>query len=164
VLRYDLARSLKRPLDGGAEIGGRRLLGDNKTWRGAIVMWAGAAACALTLTRWAPFRDRLPPELGEAPAPAYAALLGAGVVCSELPTSFVKRRIGIGPGEQRGSPLGALISLYDQGDFVVGSAVALRPIWAMSRAQLAGAFLVVSGVHLVANVIGYAIGARTSPI
>ena len=41
VLRYDLLRSLKRPLDGGATIRGRRVFGDNKTWRGAIVMFAG---------------------------------------------------------------------------------------------------------------------------
>jgi hypothetical protein len=42
VLRYDLLPALKRPIDGGRTLGGRRILGDNKTWRGAAVMFAGA--------------------------------------------------------------------------------------------------------------------------
>ena len=37
VLTFDLLKPLKRPLDFGATIGGRRVFGDNKTWRGAIV-------------------------------------------------------------------------------------------------------------------------------
>ena len=44
VLRWDLLPALGRPLDGGAHVGGRRILGDNKTWRGALCMTAGVGA------------------------------------------------------------------------------------------------------------------------
>ena len=164
VLRYDLTPALARPIDGSLEIGGRRLFGDNKTWRGAIAMFAGAAGTALALRRARWFRERLPEELERAPALTYAALLGTAVVISELPTSFVKRRLGVAPGAQRGSPLGVVLSLYDQGDFVVGGVVLLRPLWRPSAGEALGAYVVVSGAHLVANVIGYAIGARERPI
>jgi CDP-2,3-bis-(O-geranylgeranyl)-sn-glycerol synthase len=163
VLRYDLAPRLKRPIDAGRTLRGRRLLGDNKTWRGALVMFSGAAATTVALSRARWFRSRLPEEVARAPVAAYAFLLGTAVVVAELPTSFVKRQIGIEPGAQRGSGAGALLSLYDQGDFVIAGALVLRPVWRPDAAQLAGAFATVSTAHLVSNVIGYAIGARTSP-
>jgi hypothetical protein len=42
--------------------------------------------------------------------------------------------------------------------------VLLLPVWAMSVPQAAFVFVVVVAVHLVINVIGYAIGARAAPI
>ena len=47
VLRFDLLTAVKRPIDGGRTFGGRRILGDNKTWRGALVMVTGVEAAAL---------------------------------------------------------------------------------------------------------------------
>ena len=164
VLRFGLLPGLSRPIDGGLELRGRRLLGDNKTWRGALVMFTGALATAVGLSRLRWFRERLPEEVAAAPAPVYGALLGLGVVAGELPTSFVKRQLGVAPGRQAPAPLAPLMSLYDQGDFVLASAVTLRPVWKPTRAQLAGAFLTVSAVHLVFNVVGYAIGARETAI
>jgi CDP-archaeol synthase len=52
VLRWDLLDALKRPLDGGRTLGGRRLLGDNKTWRGALCMIVGVVLATLVLWRW----------------------------------------------------------------------------------------------------------------
>jgi CDP-archaeol synthase len=86
------------------------------------------------------------------------------VVLGELPNSFLKRRLGIAPGRQRRSPGGALFSLYDQADFVLAIWVLLLPIWTMSVAQAAIAFAVVTAVHLLINLDGYAVGARTAPI
>jgi hypothetical protein len=37
VLRFNLLSALSRPIDGGGTIRGRRIFGDNKTWRGAMV-------------------------------------------------------------------------------------------------------------------------------
>jgi CDP-2,3-bis-(O-geranylgeranyl)-sn-glycerol synthase len=162
VLILDLAPGLSRPLDGGRTLRGRRLLGDNKTVRGAIVMFGGAAVSALALSRAPWFRTRLPERVREAPAPLYAGLLGAAVVLAELPTSFVKRQIGIAPGQRRRSAAGALMSLYDQGDFVLAGALILRPVWRPKPGELAGAFAVVSAAHLGVSVVGYAIGARDS--
>lgn len=164
VLRFDLFPALKRPLDAGRCWRGRRLLGDNKTWRGAITMTVGAALATLALCQWPWFWSRLPPEIQRAGALPYALLLALGAVLAELPNSFLKRQLDIAPGKQRGSLVGALISIFDQGDFVVGVWIALLPIWVMSITQAAIAFVAVVAVHSVTNLIGYAIGARTSPL
>lgn len=164
VLRFDLMKGLKRPIDGGLALRGKRVLGDNKTWRGALVMFSGALATTVGLTRSERFRARLPEELAAAPPAAYGALLGLGVVAGELPTSFVKRQLGIAPGQGGSAAVGALFAIYDQADIVLGSALTLRPYWRPSARELAGAFLAVTVVHLGFNVAGYALGARTRPI
>jgi hypothetical protein len=62
----------------------------------------------------------------------------------------------------RAAALGVALSLYDQGDFVLGVWVLLAPVWCIPAAQLAVAFATAVVVHLGINVVGYAIGARRS--
>jgi hypothetical protein len=149
VLKFDLLRGLKRPIAG-------RLFGANKTWRGALVMFSGVVAATLAFWPAMPLRDE--------PRLLVGALIGLGTVVGELPNSFVKRRLGIPPGSRRRTPGGALLIVYDQADFVPAIALALLPVWAMPLDTLALGFVAVAAVHLVVNVIGYAIGARDAPI
>jgi hypothetical protein len=155
VLRWDLARPLRRPIS-------RRLFGQNKTWRGALVMSAGTTAATLALYRLAPYRRRLPQPVAEANPAVVGALLGLATWLGELPNSFLKRRLGIAPGAQQRSPAGVAISLFDQADWVPVAWLLLGPIWRMSPRESAYVFAVVGAVHLPANLIGYALGARTS--
>lgn len=164
VIHFDLFPALKRPIDGGQRWRGHRVFGDNKTWRGALVMTAGAAAGALLLWQWPWFRARLPQEIQRAGVVVYAMLLSLGATLAELPNSFLKRQLDIAPGKQRRSVLGVLLSIFDQGDFVFGVWLAFLPIWVMSPSQALTAFVAVVVVHSVINVIGYAIGARTAPL
>ena len=164
VLGLNLFPTLKRPIDQGRCFRGRRILGDNKTWRGALVMTAGAMLAAVLLWQLRWFRAQLPPEIQEAGVWPYASLLAVGATLAELPNSFVKRQLDIAPGKQRGSLLGAMLSIFDQGDFVFGVWITLLPIWVMSATQALTAFVAVVCVHSVINVIGYAIGVRTSPL
>jgi CDP-2,3-bis-(O-geranylgeranyl)-sn-glycerol synthase len=160
VLRYDLFRILARPIDGGATFRGRRLLGANKTWRGAVAMASGVLIAALLLSRASWFWSRLPADVQAAGALPYGLLLALGTVVAEFPNSFLKRQLDIAPGGQRQSLAGVLLSLYDQGDFVLGVWLTLAPIWVMSLVQAVAAFVCVAVVHLLVSVIGYAIGAR----
>jgi len=162
VLRFDLLPWLARPIDAGATFRGRRLLGANKTWRGALAMAGGVLGAALVLARAPWFWSRLPAEIRAAGALRYALLLALGTVLAELPNSFLKRQLDIEPGAQRPSIGGRLLSILDQGDFVFGAWLLLAPVWVMSPLEAAVAFVVVVSVHLVVNVIGYAIGARKS--
>ncbi len=164
VLRCDLLKPLKRPIDGGRSFRGRRIFGDNKTWRGALVIVAGVVVTTLALSHWDWWWSRLPDDLRDAGPLPYGLLLGLGVVLGELPNSFVKRRLDIPPGAQRRSLSGVLLTIYDQADFVPVVWLLLLPLWAMAPWQAALVFLVVTTVHLVINVIGYAIGARAAPI
>jgi hypothetical protein len=164
VLALDLFKRLKRPLDGGATIGGRRVFGDNKTWRGAIFMVSGPALAAVLLTRWPAYRDALPGAVADAAPLLWGALVGLGVVVGELPNSFLKRRLDIAPGQRRHSVGGIALAVLDQGDLVIGIWVALLPIWTMPVWLAAIAFAAISAIHAVINVIGYAVGARAAPV
>jgi CDP-diglyceride synthetase len=162
VLAFDLFKPLKRPLDFGATLGGKRLFGDNKTWRGAIFMTAGVVAAAALLSLWPWYWHKLPQGIQDAGPLPYGLLLGLGVVLGELPNSFLKRRLGIEPGTQRRDALGVAISIFDQADFVLVCWLLLLPLWTMSLGQAAIVFVVVAAVHMAINVVGYAVGARAS--
>ena len=160
VLRFDLLPSLKRPVDGGTTLRGRRLLGDNKTWRGMLAMSTGVLAATLLLSRWPWYWSKLPDEVRAAGPLVFGALAGLGTVLAELPGSLVKRQLDIAPGDQRRSPAGLLLSIWDQGDFVPGVWLLLLPVWRMPLAQLATSFAVVAACHLALSVAGYALGVR----
>jgi hypothetical protein len=162
VLKWDLFRGLTKPVDGGRTLRGRRLFGDNKTWRGALFMTAGPAVAAVALHRSAWYRRRLPAEIRDADPALIGALLGLGVFAGELPNSFLKRQLDIAPGGQRRDAVGVAISLVDQADFVVTSLALLRPVWRWSARAAAESLAVATAVHLPLNVVGYAIGARKS--
>ena len=162
VMARDLFKGLKKPLDGGATLRGRRLFGDNKTVRGAIFMTAGPALLSVLLRRSERYEERLPPEVRQASPLVFGALIGASVVIGELPNSFAKRQFGIAPGTQRRDAIGTAISIYDQADWVVAAWPMLAPVWRMSPREAADAFVLVGLIHLPINVIGYAIGARSS--
>ncbi|HTX31146.1 MAG TPA: CDP-archaeol synthase [Solirubrobacteraceae bacterium] len=157
VLRWDMAPGLKRPISA-------RLFGENKTWRGALVMTAGTTLAAGVLSGVPAYRRRLPEPVAHANPVLVGGLLGLASWAGELPNSFIKRRMGIAPGEQLQPPLGLLVSIVDQADWVPLAALLMRPIWRMTLAETAQVSALVVAVHLPLNVIGYAIGARTRPI
>ena len=164
VLKWDLFPRLNRPLDGGALFRGRRVFGDNKTWRGAFFMTSGTVIATALLSLWPAWWHRLPQDFRDAGPWLVGLLLGLAVVVGELPNSFLKRRLGIAPGKQRHGPAGVAISIYDQADWVPAAWLLLLPVHALSALDVAIAFAIVTAIHVPINVIGYAIGARTDPI
>jgi len=147
-----------RPIDGGRTMGGRRLLGDGKTWRGTAVGTLAGVALALALTAVAPDAgDLVRTPLPEFPLSA-AVGLALGAMCGDIAASFLKRRTG----RERGAPFPGL----DQLDFVVG-ALALAAAFALGGVGEHFTFrvlivvLVVTPVlHVLANGVAYATGLK----
>ncbi|MGH9148046.1 MAG: CDP-archaeol synthase, partial [Vicinamibacterales bacterium] len=110
-------------------LGGHRLLGDNKTIRGFIVMVpATSLAFALLALLMTPFPIGLK-GLWPLTSGQYA-LLGAwgalGFMVGELPNSFLKRRLGIPPGAAaEGRVCAPLFFVVDRIDSIVGLMLAL---------------------------------------
>jgi CDP-archaeol synthase len=121
------------PLDGGHCLGGQRIFGSNKMFRGFIVMIpaTGAAFAALfTITRF------ISPELAGVLWPLspwqYAAIgvwAGFGFMAGELPNSFLKRRLAIPPGSAPPHPITRTVFfIIDRLDSIAGMLLALSTV------------------------------------
>lgn len=121
---------LAQPLDFGATFRGKRILGDNKTFRGLALMPLAAGASFWFLGS---FRETLPSwlEAGLWPfEPAWYAktglICGLAFMLAELPNSFVKRQLGITPGSQaKGRITSRVFFVIDRMDSIAGVIVAL---------------------------------------
>jgi hypothetical protein len=134
VVKKDLFAALRVPLDGGRSLGGERIFGDHKTWRGVVFMIVATAGLGalqgLLGGGWAQGAGLAPMDFARfgvldgalAQASGYAlvnAVLGFGYVVGELPNSFAKRRFGIVPGKTDQGLKGRLFLLVDQADSVI---------------------------------------------
>jgi hypothetical protein len=164
ILRWNLLATLARPLDGGRRWRGRRILGDNKTWRGALCMTTGVLLATVALWQWPWWREQIPDAVSASSPLLVGLLIGLGTVGGELPNSFLKRRLDIAPGTRRRSPGGGALALLDQGDLVLGIWVCLLPIWVMPVWLAAVAFVAVAAVHAVLNGVGDRVGTLPAPV
>jgi CDP-diglyceride synthetase len=151
---------LSRPMDRGIRLhDGKRLFGDNKTWKGFFGMIAITAIClaaAGSLAAKLPDIQRLsliPFEDFKSPFTIwfFGGLWGLAYVLAELPNSFLKRRIDIPPGENARGMKGFLCLVLDQADSVIGCVIVL-PLF--SSITWPDAFLLVvlgSLIHYLTN-------------
>ena len=166
------AQRLRRPIDAGATLrDGRRVFGDNKTWKGLLGMVVLGAVAGLVWGQVIRGTGVEPYNLFYARhdnTPAFSAFTGAlqGLVYAvfELPNSFLKRRVGISPGTRHGGPWTVLFVVLDQIDSVLGCAllvVAFAPVgWAFVLVTM----LVGGATHLVLNLLLYAARLRKHPL
>lgn len=150
VLKLDLLPGLRRlPIDFGATFRGQRVFGDNKTWRGAVVTIATMTVSASALALLHDCCWRLPTlvPFAETHPAAWGLLLGTGYIVGELPNSFFKRQLGIGPGESGSGMAGRVFWVIDQIDSLVGMLVFVLPVWQPP----AGLVALLFGVMLVAH-------------
>jgi CDP-2,3-bis-(O-geranylgeranyl)-sn-glycerol synthase len=150
-----------RPIDGGRTLGGRRLLGDGKTWRGtaAGVLAGVVLAVGLDAVATAP-EAALGVSLPRFSVVAAVAL-PAGAMLGDIAASFLKRRVG----RERG----AAFPLLDQLDFVVGALVLtalVAPAWfvaTFSPARVVVVLVVTPLLHVLTNVGAYLLGLKAEP-
>ena len=139
--------SLARPLDRGACLRGRRLFGENKTWRGLVVVALGTGLGFAAMGRL-PF--------------ATGVLVGAAAMAAELPNSLVKRQLDIAPGAQAGGLTAVVFHVIDQVDVVAGAWVVLafvvRPTASLVLASVAFVFI----AHQALTALGYVLGMRAT--
>ncbi len=90
VIRFDLLPWLKIPINTQA-------FGANKTLRGFVVMPILGMLGLLLFKNSPSFQSLAPPSFNPY---ALGMMLGLAYVLFELPNSWIKRRLGIAPGEQ----------------------------------------------------------------
>ncbi|SNZ12165.1 CDP-2,3-bis-(O-geranylgeranyl)-sn-glycerol synthase [Natronoarchaeum philippinense] len=149
------------PIDGGRTWGGRRVLGDGKTWRGTAVGTLVGVALAALLNALAPgAEDALGIGVPTFPA-AVMVSLAFGAMLGDILASFLKRRTG----RERGAAFPGV----DQLDFVIVS-LGLTAIVAFdwftdvfTLPVLAVVVVLTPALHLLTNGIAYALGLKDEP-
>jgi len=149
------------PIDGGRTTGGRRLLGDGKTWRGTAVGTLVGVLLAQGLNLLAPILSRtIGVDLPTFPL-AAAVGLALGAMLGDIGASFLKRRTG----RERG----AAFPVVDQLDFVAGALVCtalfdLAWFTDVFTLPVVGVVVVLTPVlHVATNGIAYLLGLKDEP-
>ncbi len=166
-LRSEWSKRFRYPIDGGRTFRGHRIFGDNKTWRGfvAIVPSVSLAFVAVRLF------FLLLGDLGAAMWPhavvGYALLglvAGTGFMIGELPNSFVKRQLGIPPGERPINPTAQWICfVVDRLDSILGGMLFLALCVPLPLITWCIILLLGPIVHLAFNWLLYRLGVKARP-
>jgi len=147
--------ALARPIDGGRTLGGRRILGDHKTWRGLL---AGIVVGALVFeVQRLVYQAGLARDLALIDYAAHPVLpgvvMGLAAGIGDAVKSFFKRRIGIPPGRRW--------LVWDQLDFLVASYLAVWLVYSPPPllATLLSVPIILAG-HVAVTSIGYWLGLK----
>ena len=164
-LNWAQSELLLAPIDCGAHFRGRRVFGDNKRLRGFVALPLAAAG---TFAAFAASRDWLPESLARGlwslPTLQFAGIgfaAGFAFVLAELPNSFLKRQLGVAPGEvpAQGS-LRVFCLLLDRVDSTLGVLIVvslLAPVPAMTWLWV---LLIGPGVHAFFSTMLFRIGVK----
>lgn len=162
VVRKNWLKFMSFPLDHNKTFRGKRIFGDNKTYRGLFVMivlsiffawiyyllYQSGNLKGLNLYRFREYSFIF-----------YGFLLGLAYVLGELPNSFVKRQIDIQPGTSQ-----SLFSIIvDQMDSVVTVLLALLIFSDFTWTHFGIGLIFFGLFHLGMNFLLYSIGLRKNP-
>ena len=161
-------KTLQRPMDGGRNfVDGRRIFGDNKTWKGflgyillnmlCMVLW-GFVCGAAGLEGYNFFYQNA------ANTPAgnllIGMLLGLAYGVFELPNSFLKRRLDIVPGKSLKGAAKVFFVFFDQADSVFGCVLVVCLYAPMTVGFYLLYVVVGAATHIVINMLLYFLKLR----
>jgi CDP-2,3-bis-(O-geranylgeranyl)-sn-glycerol synthase len=160
-----LSRRFSRPIDGGTTFRGRRVFGEHKTLRGFVVMIPAAAVSFAILA--AAVGDPAQAGLWPLSIAGYAGLglcAGFGFMAGELPNSFVKRQLGIRPGERPCHPLAASLQfMADRIDSGLGMLLTVSAIVSTPAVTWLLVLLVGPSIHWAFSVLMFHLGLKARP-
>lgn len=155
IVKWDILSYFKKPIH-------PRWFGQNKTWRGFIVMplvtWPGVVL-AQSLER---VIDLNTPLLSHTSSWLLALGLGLGYCLLELPNSFMKRRLGIKEG-QTAEHSKWLFVFIDQGDSALGCMLVYKYLVSITWPLFWATIAFGTGLHLLINLSLYKAKLRKNP-
>lgn len=157
----------KRPIDNKRSINNKRILGDNKTWIGfgSMVIISG-----LTHVIWGYILRLLNLEsksdyyVKHDNRITYNLIVGLSngfiYMVSELPNSFIKRRLDIDSGKRANGIKGVLFYIIDQIDSIVGIAYLIKKLSKINVRETLKYIGIGGFVHAIINLILFKIKVR----
>ena len=165
--KLNIFKSLKKPLDFNKKIKGKRIFGDNKTWKGLLgyiffniifMVLVGIIYKACNIEKLNFFyinhNNTLVFNI------LVGALLGLFYALFELPNSFMKRRLDIKPGKTIKGPKKYFFIFLDQADSVFGVALVVWMFYPIGIKVYLLYILVGAVTHLLINMLLYALHLR----
>ncbi len=141
---------LNLPLDFGIKLGGKRLLGENKTLRGLIFAIIGAIITVylqIILYDYKLFRNLSIVDYSQINFLLFGFLTGFGVMFGDAIGSFVKRRLNVAPGKP--------LLFVDQVNSVVGLGIFVLPFYLRSFKDFVYLLIIWTVGHFVLKFLGY---------
>ncbi|MEM4643675.1 MAG: CDP-archaeol synthase, partial [Candidatus Bathyarchaeia archaeon] len=91
--------------------------------------------------------------------PGYQMSLGffisLGALLGDLAGAFLKRRIGMAPGE--------MLPVIDQIDFIMGAIILAFPFFELTLELVAVIFVITIPLHVLTNFVAYRLGLKSKP-
>lgn len=162
--KSSLLRQIQVPIDGGRTLrDGKRIFGENKTWKGVAGM---VLFGCVTATMWGFLCGAVPAlernnyfYVNYENTAFYNAVLGAAAglmyALFELPNSFLKRRLDITPGKTYRGAGKVFFIFLDQADSVFGCVLVVCAVYPMSPLFYFLYVLVGAVTHILLNVLLY---------
>lgn len=135
------------PMDFGRNfLDGRRIFGNNKTFRGFFFGWVvGILVGLVEVLIFGSISYGV----------VFSILIPLGALCGDLAGAFLKRRLDIAPG--------GLLPIVDQVNFVVGALLFSLPLNVVTW-QLAVTVLVITPpIHLFTNFLAFKLKLKSNP-
>jgi len=136
------------PIDLGRKfVDGRPIFGKNKTFRGFLIGLIVGTGVGLSESAFLSLSYPL----------TFGLLLSLGALFGDLAGAFLKRRLGISPGN--------LLPVIDQVDFIVGALVFSLPLFPSGLSwELALTVLIITPpIHLLTNFAAFKLGLKSNP-
>jgi len=124
-------------------IDGKRLFGNNKTFRGFFFGWVIGLSVGLVECYFFDFSI------------LFAILTPFGALLGDLTAAFLKRRLDIAPG--------GMLPIIDQLDFVVGAILFSLPLSLISWEIAIATLLITPPIHLFTNICAYKLKLKKHP-
>lgn len=148
--KIPLIRNWHTPLDFGKSWRGKRLLGNNKTWRGLLTGTLFAGLTGLIIYQFWQIQASWPATLG------LSLLMGLGALLGDAIESGIKRR--------RGIPSGHSWFPWDQIDYIVGGLVLVYAFSDLTLRRVGLIFAIFFVLHLLTAYLAFLGGLKDRPI
>lgn len=153
-----------RPIDRGAAFRGKRLFGNNKTWRGVVATAIGTAmGFAMQVLVFDRFESVEAYRLVNGPPLlmiGLGLLLGSAAMISELPNSFLKRQLDIAPGKTANGLLNLVFYVLDQIDYLLGVWIVFAFVIDVTLPRIFYSAIFLFVTHQIISRLGFWLGMR----
>lgn len=150
--KFKLMEFLNKPVDGGKTLNGKPIFGSHKTWRGIVCgIILGSLVGYILFTIHQINNLSLYQNVGfdylKFNGFLFGFIMSLGAVIGDLSFAFIKRRIGLMPGER--------FMPFDQTNYVIGNFFLFQPFLKLNVWVWITVFIATFLLHIIFNRLGF---------